>query len=358
MDLEDMTPKEQLRLACKMRKEQVAKWAEEKAEKECKEQGQEQSKENKGIIDLDKRVKVTDMGGIYEVLSVPCMPPTVEEGGIITKITNDIYMVNTTGELKRFKHKDKRVENIKSLKKSMKTLRALINTNFFGKKNEGFWTLTYKENMIDSKQLHDDFRNFWKRYKRWAKREFGTDKFEYINVVEPQGRGAWHCHVLVKCEDIKSLYVPTEVLADLWGHGFVKLKSLKGVDNIGAYLSAYFGDIEWSEEENKAVGVTVEEMCKIAKEGMDFEEKVVNGKKKKFIKGGRLHLYPTAMKFYRTTRGIKKPTVEWTTKEQFMEKVEYTAPHFCKEYEFEYKNKKNEVRIGSVSYEHYNTRKS
>ncbi len=356
MDLEDMTSKEQLRLACKMRKEQVAKWAEEKREKEREKQ--EKLKKNKGIIDLDKKVRVTDMGGIYEVMCVPCMPPEVEEGGIITKITNDIYMVNTTGELKRFKHKDKRVDNIKSLKKSMKTLRALINTNFFGERNEGFWTLTYRDNMTDPKQLHDDFRNFWKRYKRWAKKEFGTDKFEYINVVEPQGRGAWHCHVLVKCEELERLFVPNEVLANLWGHGFVKIKGLTEVDNVGAYLSAYFADIEFSEEEKQAVGVDTGEMCKMASEGLELVERVVDGQKKKFIKGGRLHLYPTAMKFYRTTRGIKKPTVEWIKKEQFMEKVEYTAPHFCKEYEFEYKNKKNEVRIGSVSYEHYNVRKS
>lgn len=313
-----------------------------------------EKKKGQYVIHEDAEVRIKDMDGIYELMYIPVRNTVAR----IVKIDKDHYVDCNSGEIKKFNHKEKRVDNINSLKRSMKKLRDLINANFRGGKNEGFWTFTYAENMTNSEQLYNDFKKFWQKFKRWALKNLGTDKFEYINVVEPQGRGAWHCHVLVKCEELERLFVPNEVLANLWGHGFVKIKGLTEVDNVGAYLSAYFADIEFSEEERQAVGVDTREMCKMASEGFELVERVVDGQKKKFIKGGRLHLYPTGMKFYRSTRGIKKPTTEWATKAEFKEKVGDLDPYFSKSYEFKYITPSQTVRKQVVVFEQYNARKS
>src|SRR5690625_653782 len=86
-------------------------------------------------------------------------------------------------------------------------------------------------------------------------------------------------------------------MADLWGHGFVTIKSMKDVDNIGAYFSAYLADLEH----------TSENIHEALSEGLKVVEREIDGQKKKFIKGGRLHLYPAGMKLYRKSKGVEYP---------------------------------------------------
>ena len=52
--------------------------------------------------------------------------------------------------------------------------------------------------------------------------------------------------------------------------------------------------------------------------------------KKKYIKGARLHLYPNKMNFYRTSRGVKRPSVEWLAEEKAKEKVSSAKLTFSK----------------------------
>ena len=61
------------------------------------------------------------------------------------------------------------------------------------------------------------------------------------------------------------------------------------VDNVGAYLSAYLTNaiVDADDEDEDTVEV--------------------DGVKKAVIKGGRLHMYPTGMKIYRCSKGLKKP---------------------------------------------------
>jgi hypothetical protein len=87
-------------------------------------------------------------------------------------------------------------------------------------------------------------------------------------------------------------------MAELWSHGFVTIKSLKDVDNIGAYVSAYLADIE----------VTKENLITVVGSGQEVTVKEVNGEKKMFAKGGRLKYYPTGMNIYRKSKGIVHPT--------------------------------------------------
>ena len=60
----------------------------------------------------------------------------------------------------------------------------------------------------------------------------------------------------------------------------MKIKRVDGVDNIGAYLTAYLADLE----------LTPETMAVAFQTGHDVVEKEIDGQKKAFIKGGRLHV--------------------------------------------------------------------
>lgn len=98
------------------------------------------------------------------------------------------------------------------------------------------------------------------------------------------------------------------VVEPLWGHGFTKTKVISHVDNIGAYLSAYLASVEINDENKDDVFDTVYKGGReIVIEDKEVTDK--DGKKtiKKFIKGGRMYLYPSGTNLYRYSRGIKKP---------------------------------------------------
>src|SRR5690606_16896627 len=163
----------------------------------------------------------------------------------IKKLHKDRYLEIATVEIKEFTHSENRQQNYNSLRQTFKKLRYLINNNFTGKGNELHVILTYKKNMKDPKQLYSDFDKFIKRIRYEYKKESSID---YLCVVEPQGRGAWHCHVLMRFNDLDTIFIQNKDLRALWGLGFVTIKSLNEVDNIGAYLSAYLADVELTEE--------------------------------------------------------------------------------------------------------------
>lgn len=249
-------------------------------------------------IKEQKIVKLTDMGNIKEIMYID-KSTNVPFG--IKKISKDEYIIVATGEIKQFNKIDNRSQDKESLRKTFKNIRQLINTNFIGNLNELCFTITYKDNVTDPKILYKDFDKFIKKIKY----KYGS--VDYINVVEPQARGAWHCHILLRFNDLVKAYIPNKEIAQMWGHGFVKVKAIKkDIDNLGAYLSAYLGDIELNNDNT----------LECLKHGyikygqpINVKEVEVNGIKKKFIKGGRLHFYPAGMNIYRCSRGIKRPTV-------------------------------------------------
>lgn len=248
------------------------------------------------VIPSSKLVKYTDMGNLKEIMYIEKLNL---KGVDITKLNKNEYIVNSTGEILEYQHTDNRSQNKDNLRKTFKKIRHLINNNFGGASNELAFTITYKENMTDTKRLYDDFRKFIMRLK------YKYSDVEYLSVVEPQGRGSWHCHVLLKFTEHEKIYIPNKEVAELWGKGFVSVKAIrKDVDNLGAYLSAYLGDIEVNND-NLAELIYLD----IVKPGqaLNIKEVEVDGIKKKFIKGGRLHLYPTGMNIYRKSKGIKEP---------------------------------------------------
>lgn len=103
-----------------------------------------------------------------------------------------------------------------------------------------FITLTYKKNMKDLNQADEDFKNFIKRLKY----HFDVPELAYIAVRERQKRGAIHYHLI--CDWNREFSSHDEikhyerVLGEkVWGHGFVDIKEIDHVDNVGAYIIKY-----------------------------------------------------------------------------------------------------------------------
>lgn len=237
---------------------------------------------------------------------------SVKETGNVTEVTEMLavsnpHMVNIskdemlnirTGEVVQKNHADNKSELAKSVRESLKGVRDLVNVNCTIASNIRWCTFTYAENMKDTVRLKHDFEVFWKRFKRWCIKN-GYPIPEYISVVEPQARGAWHMHVFLIWTS-EAPFVPNAELAAMWGQGFVNVKAVKNVDNIGAYFSAYLADVAIDDfEEGSLPEDRVVE--KVSEDGRTL---------KKYIKGGRLHLYPAGMKICRHSRGIKYPEVE------------------------------------------------
>lgn len=243
---------------------------------------------NKIYIDDKDYVVVTRMNHILELQ----YSEKRNNAATIKKIDKNKFVVLSTGEVKEFKLNENRSQNANSMRKTFKKLRYLINNNFVGNANELFITLTYRENMLDTVKLYEDFKKFIQRLK-YKYSDMG--KIEYIDVVEPQKRGAWHHHVLIKFVDQISVFVPNKELADVWSHGFVRVNRINDIDNVGAYLTAYLADIPLDEMDSNinVIGEVV--------------EKKIGDKTKKIVKGGRLYMYPSGINLYRKSKGIKYP---------------------------------------------------
>lgn len=246
-------------------------------------------------------VKITEMGNIIEVMYAE----KKNSSSSIKMLKNHEYVDLRTGEVKQCKKQEVRIDDVNEIKKSLKRLRNIINTNVVDVKKCKFLTLTYAENMTDTKKLYIDFKNFMKRLKYdFKKRNFDI---EYIVACEPQGRGAWHAHVIL-IFDKKIGYINNDVFSALWGHGFTSVKNIDNCDNVGAYLSAYLSDLEV--DINNDIG--------------DVKKCVsIDGCKssKRFVKGGRLHMYPAKFNLYRCSRGIRKPVVEYILQKDVQKRV-------------------------------------
>lgn len=254
--------------------------------------------------------KVTTSGNITEIMQLQHK----NDDCPITSIDANHYVLNATGEVFEYNRTTNRAENSAAKSRmaaSMKAVRDIINCNCTELKNCRWMTFTYAENMTDTKRLYADRKAFWMRVKRWHKKN-ELPMPEYISICEPQGRGAWHLHELWIYPG-KAPFLPNHEIAALWQQGFVTVKKLDSCDNVGAYLTAYLCDVPveeyegtYKERDLKTAQVTLED-------GSTAE--------KKLVKGARLNMYPPKMNFYRCSRGVKRPEVEWTALDLAKEKV-------------------------------------
>ena len=223
-------------------------------------------------------IKKTVSGNVTEFIEISSKPAAPS----IRKVSADEYIDLSSGELKRFDKSDSRADNTDSLRKSFKQLRDLVNCNTTDNKAIHWVTLTYAENMTDTKQLYTDFEHFWKRFKRYCIKQ-GWNVPQYIAAIEPQQRGAWHMHCIIIWDRKRPYIDNNSVFAPMWGHGFTKIQGVPDdCDNLGAYLSAYLSDMALADDDSSSTD-------------------------KKYIKGARLSLYPVGVNIFRHSRGIKQP---------------------------------------------------
>lgn len=259
----------------------------------------------------------------------------------IKVLNGNQYLIKSTGEICDFdKTGTNRTNSYKSLYRTFKQLRYLINNNFLGCKNELFVTLTYGG--IDRPRILDGGKRFYMDFQIYIKalrRKYGH--VEFINVVEPHADGHIHAHVLMKFIDYDSIFIANSELATIWGKGFVKVTNLKNVDNVGAYLSAYLTDVEVSD--------SVIHDC--IKNGEKIVVKEINGKK--FVKGARLKYYPKKFRIYRRSKGILDPEVISGVSRDIKKKIGILSrePDFTKKYEIKINDFSN-----TIIYEHFNLR--
>lgn len=246
--------------------------------------------------DLENVVKVKKCGNIVEII---CNNKK-SKGGSVKKLNDDYYLDLKSGEVKAFEKINSRDDFKIGVARSLQLGRDIINTNVMDVSKCRWLTLTYAENMTDTKKLQKDFENFVTA----CRKKYGN--FEYITFAEPQGRGAWHTHSIL-IFDKKAPYMANDDVYNLWSKkGFVSIKKLDNVDNVGVYLTAYLGDMSLTD-------------CKkngIKYKKTDLKNVDVDGKSKKYVKGARLSMYPPKFHIFRYSKGIKKPTVYECTYQQ------------------------------------------
>lgn len=236
-------------------------------------------------------VKLTKIKGQPEIMYMEKKNRTIK----IKKIDKDRYMT-PDGEIRFFNHTKSRNENINEVRVSLKKIRNIINHNYQGGQKEKFVVLTYKENMMNPVKLYNDFHNF----RKIAVEELGY--FDYMNVIEPQGRGAWHLNLLLKFKNEPG-FLSNEYVAWLWrDKGFAYVKGIGHVKGLGNYLSVYLSDMEYTKDNLK---IALE--SGMWKSDLKIIKKKVEGKSKKFMKGARLYLYPTGIQMFRKSKGIVYP---------------------------------------------------
>lgn len=292
-------------------------------------------------IGREDLVTLKTMGNIYEICYLQ-----KKNNKITTQLLNKDYYVNLeTGAVSECKHIVNRADNKFQVGQSLKRLRDYINTNVVEPKNCKWVTLTYAKNMQDTKKLYNDFKNFIRRFKE----QYGH--IEYIVAMEPQSRGAWHCHCIILFDKVAP-FIPNATIEKLWQQGFTKTTKLDNIDNIGAYLTAYLGDMEFTEENIQELEKQGLKVSQMALKEVNEIEGIKLKEPKSFIKGGRLYMYPPKFNLYRISRGIKKPTKEFYSYHVAKEKIGLINPTFSTGYSLT--DSVNSF-TNKVIYEYYNT---
>ena len=287
-------------------------------------------------ISMEKRVRLKECGHVLEIMSR-------EHNGhgepIIRKLSAENYLDLRNGEIKQYNHQTSRADNLKNVARSLALGRDMLNANIDDVSKCRWLTLTYAENMTDPRRLYYDFMNFNKR----CRKKFGH--YEYVTAAEPQGRGAWHLHCVL-IFDHKAPYMANGVVADIWKKGFVTVKRLDDVDNVGAYLTAYLGDMELNEALEHGVGGDIKTV--------EYDE---NGEKKskRYVKGARLSMYPPGFNIFRYSKGCKKPIVTYTNYAEAKKKACGGTQTFSKAVVL--LDEENDFK-DTIVYEYYNTERA
>jgi hypothetical protein len=142
---------------------------------------------------------------------------------------------------KKVSRSDKPYTRVHNLHAARRRLIDWVNTNAYAHKDyEGrilhptFLTMTHAENITDVKYSNYEFLKFVQRVNY---HQTGQKKswLKYVATVEFQKRGAVHYHAIL----FNLPFVEKAVLAKLWGHGFIDIRDISRVKNLGFYMTKY-----------------------------------------------------------------------------------------------------------------------
>ena len=225
-----------------------------------------------------------------------------------------------TGEITEEKKTSKRGESLYILLESNIKLQDLIKENTVNLNHILLITFTYREKTLDMKKINEDFKSFMKRLRRRIT-EFGT--IEYINTLELDN-GGYHIHAIIFFNESKKIvYIPDTIIAEIWGHGFIKFgKKPKTKKDVYYYVTPHLSN------------------------------EVTNKNSHMHYKALMQMELPTGQNLYRYSKGLKKPVIHTDTYENvkkylkensyvFERKNVYLNPmhshrgnnlYYCKEY--------------------------
>lgn len=229
--------------------------------------------------------------------------------GVIAKLPNGNYLNRRTGEVKPYQiHEHRsRLFNLNSVKRAMLQLRYIIESNFFGDKNELFISLTYSHPQTNTKRLKKDWANFVKKLYR----KYPDSNLKYIAIFEPQGKlvddkPCFHIHFLLK----GLVNMDKKILYKLWPQGFVDIKSIHYFDNddhkvdenpenIAAYVTSYAVNLNTQFVDHNVAEIMKENKIEI----------ITTSSNKQIAKGARLLFYPRYFRFYSCSSNVKMPRI-------------------------------------------------
>lgn len=190
------------------------------------------------MILLEKYRKVIVTNHVIEIYEYEKMP------GVPDMEKNDDYNPLDLELTKHDRGEDRTDERRQqTVRDARNTTRRLALKNF--ESGDKFLTLTFDPKKFTEKNLRDVtftddlFKKFMKRFNYRYK-----TKLKYIAVREFHKSGRIHYHML--CDWKKELIFEDEIRENesflgekVWKHGFVDIKQLDHVDNVGAYIIKY-----------------------------------------------------------------------------------------------------------------------
>lgn len=194
------------------------------------------------MIEPKKPKKLIVCGNVIEIYEYE-KPPKAPEGNFDSKDDyNPFDFENTKIEPREVDRvEERRRQSLRDSRNLTKRL-ALMNFN----NGDKFLTLTFDPSRFDD---HSKIRNLDfvdKEFKKFIQRfnyKFKT-KLKYLAVRETHKSGVFHFHMICNWE--KDFSCEEEIRAserflgkEVWKHGFVDIKTINHVDNVGAYIIKY-----------------------------------------------------------------------------------------------------------------------
>ena len=196
---------------------------------------------------------------------------------IVKRLSKGMHINTKTGEIIQDKT-DNQVSKAYWLKVTNQNLADIIQHNLIDRKKVLLLTLTYNPMQSDYKKIAEDFKRFIKKLRQQVTC-FGN--IEYIYVLELYDDLIhYHIHAILFFNNSPyNVFVDKQIILDAWGHGNITLSQPTKDNQIVSYLTAH--KVKNVTEQNK-----------------HMHQKALRQE----------HL-PIGSKYYRYSKGIKKPVI-------------------------------------------------